>query len=71
MIDLFQLGLRISTRRRELNLTQQNLADSLNISPQAVSKWERGLTFPNPAFLDELASALCVSLDELLTGCKG
>lgn len=71
MIDLSLLGLRICARRRERNLTQQDLATSLNISPQAVSKWERGLTFPNPAFLDELAAALEFSLDELLTGHKG
>lgn len=70
MINLSLLGLRICARRRELHLTQQELASFLNVSPQAVSKWERGLTFPNPAFLDELATALNYTMDELFTGCK-
>lgn len=68
MIDSTKLGVRIVSRRRELHMTQSELAAALHISAQAVSKWERGTAFPNPAFLDELAAFLHLTLDELLTG---
>lgn len=67
MIDSTKLGVRIVSRRRELHMTQSELAAALHISAQAVSKWERGTAFPNPAFLDELAAFCSPSLDELLT----
>jgi transcriptional regulator with XRE-family HTH domain len=38
------------------------------VSPQAVSKWERGLSLPDIVFIDELALALGITIDELLTG---
>lgn len=68
MIELNLLAARISDRRRALQMTQSDLAKALNISPQAVSKWERGITYPNTAFLDELAGQLQLSVEELLIG---
>ena len=68
MIVLEQLGARISALRREKGLTQEMLAQRMGVSPQAVSKWERGLAFPNPVWLDELADILGTSIDSLLTG---
>ena len=68
MIVLEQLGARIAQLRRDRGLTQDMLAQRMGVSPQAVSKWERGLAFPNPVWLDELADILGTSIDSLLTG---
>ena len=68
MIHPEQLGSRIAARRRVLGLTQGQVAIHMGVSPQAVSKWERGLAFPNPVWLDELADILGTSIDSLLTG---
>lgn len=51
-----------------MGLTQQNIADELNISNKAVSKWEAGDCFPETAQLVALADLLDVSVDELLRG---
>ncbi len=56
----------ISTRRKALGLTQQALADQLHISNKSVSKWETGEGLPDISILKELASALQISVDELL-----
>lgn len=55
-------------KRKEIGMTQQQLADKLNISFQAVSKWETGNAYPNTEILCDLAMALHVTVDELLTG---
>ena len=54
--------------RKEKGLTQQELADKLNITNKAVSKWETGDAFPETAQLKPLARILGVSVDELLEG---
>lgn len=66
MIERKHIAKRIQSRRLELNMTQNDLAEALHISSQAISKWERGLSFPDFAFLDELAEHLCLSFNELL-----
>lgn len=58
----------IAFKRKELGLTQQQVANSLNVSFQAVSKWEKGIAFPNPDLILDLATLLGVSADELLRG---
>ena len=68
MIHPEQLGARIASRRRARGLTQGQVADRMGVSPQAVSKWERGLTCPDLTILDELAALLDIGLEELLTG---
>lgn len=55
-------------RRKLLGLTQQQLADKLNISFQAVSKWENGTAYPHIEVLKNLAIVLGISVDEILTG---
>ncbi len=70
MLDSVKIGGFISRKRRELGMTQQHLADRLNISFQAVSKWENGSTFPNVELLPELSKAIEVTVDELLSGCE-
>lgn len=59
------LGNKIRELRRSKNLTQEQLAVSLNISAQAVSKWEMGASFPDMTMIPILAGFFKVSLDEL------
>lgn len=59
------MGNLIMTRRKELGITQQALADRLNISSQAVSKWETGLAYPDIELLPLIASHLGVTMDAL------
>ena len=56
----------ISKRRKELGLTQNQLAKSLNISFQAVSKWENGTAYPDIEMLPKLAVLLNTTVDALL-----
>ena len=63
-----QVGERIALLRKEKGFTQEQIAVSLNITAQAVSKWENGNALPDTALLPNLASVLEVSIDRLLTG---
>lgn len=62
------LGTRIGLLRREKGLKQEELAERLGISPQAVSKWENDLNCPDIGLLPQLAQTLGVTIDHLLTG---
>ncbi|MBR6533316.1 MAG: helix-turn-helix transcriptional regulator [Clostridia bacterium] len=64
------LGKRIATLRHEKELKQDELAEKLGVSPQAVSKWENDQTCPDISLLLLLAKILGVSVDELLSGKK-
>lgn len=68
MYQINELGQIISARRRELNMTQEQLATLLHITPQAVSKWESGAGLPDLAMLPQIAEALSLSPNELLGG---
>ena len=68
MIQPTELGFRIASRRRARGLTQGQVAIHMGVSPQAVSKWERGLACPDLVFLDDLADLLAVRIEELLLG---
>ena len=59
------LGNKIRELRRARNLTQEQLAATLNISAQAVSKWEMGASYPDMTMIPTLAVLFEVSLDEL------
>ena len=59
------LGENIRKFRLERNLTQEELAGKLTISPQSVSKWERSESLPDTAMLPDLADSLGISLDRL------
>ena len=61
------IGKRIAALRREKNLKQDDLAQMLEVSPQAVSKWENDQTCPDISLLPKLAKILGVSVDELLS----
>ena len=64
------LGKRIAALRRQKGLKQEDLANELDVSPQAVSKWENDQTCPDISLLPRLAQLLGVSVDELLSGKK-
>ena len=59
------LGNKIRELRRAHNLTQEQLATALNISAQAISKWEMGASYPDMTMIPTLAAFFKVSLDEL------
>ena len=59
-------GTRLAEFRKERNLTQNDIADQLNLSPQAVSRWENDLTSPDIDTLVSLAEILNITTDELL-----
>ena len=61
-------GSYILQRRRELGMTQKELAEKLYVTESAVSKWERGLSYPDITLLQNICSVLQVTEHELLTG---
>ena len=66
-MDREMLGRFIAQRRKELNLTQRELAEALHVTDKAVSKWERGVGCPDISLLEPLAETLELSVDQLLT----
>jgi len=69
-MDIKKMGDLIANRRKENCLTQQELADKLSVTVQAVSKWECGKGIPDSSFMLKLADALGVTVTELLCGEK-
>ena len=62
------IGIRIALLRKQKELRQEDLAEMLQVSPQAVSKWENDQSCPDILLLPKLAKILGVSVDMLLTG---
>ena len=67
-MDAKRIGDYIAQKRKEVKLSQKDLAELLHITDKAISKWERGLSFPDISLLIPLADILKVSLYDLLTG---
>ena len=67
-MDCIKTGAIIRKLRIEKNLTQMDIANSLNISNKTVSKWECGLGFPDASLWAELSSILNVDIAQLLEG---
>lgn len=66
-----QLGQRIASRRKFLDLSQPELASILGVTPQTISRWERGEHLPmKGGQMDRLITALEISPEELLAGLK-
>ena len=68
MVDNKKVSAFIAEKRRTNGFTQQQIADKLNVTFQAVSKWEIGAAYPNVELLSDLAAILGVTVDELLKG---
>jgi len=69
-MNQIKIGKFIAERRRKLELTQMQLAEKLNITDRAVSKWETGKAMPDSSIMLELCDILGISVNELLNGEK-
>ena len=67
-MDMIKIGKFIAEKRKENNLTQLELAEKLNMTDRAISKWECGKSMPDSSIMLELCSILGISVNELLTG---
>ena len=67
-MDQIKIGKFIAECRRRNNLTQMQLAEKLNITDRAISKWENGKAMPDSSIMLELCSELKISVNELLSG---
>ena len=67
-MDQLKIGRFIAERRKIVGLTQNQLADKLNITDRAVSKWETGKSMPDSSIMLELCDILKISVNDLLTG---
>ena len=65
MLNTEEFGRRLASLRRRSGKKQRQIAEELGLTPQAVSKWERGLSCPDILMLDELASSLGVPISAL------
>ncbi|MBE6143266.1 MAG: helix-turn-helix transcriptional regulator [Erysipelotrichaceae bacterium] len=69
-MNQIKIGRFIAECRKKENLTQMQLAEKLNITDKAVSKWERGIAMPDASLMLDLCSILGISVNELLSGEK-
>ncbi len=67
-MDKEKIGVFISVLRKERHMTQKELADELGLTDKAISKWERGLSYPDISMLEPIANFFDVSVMELLKG---
>lgn len=69
-MDQKKIGRFICSLRKEKQLTQEQLAEKLGVSINAVSKWERGLSFPDVSLYKDLCNELDINIEELINGEK-
>ncbi len=67
-MDQLKIGKFIAECRKKENLTQMQLAEKLNITDRAVSKWETGKAMPDSSIMLELCDALKITVNDLLSG---
>ena len=67
-MDQVKIGKFIAARRKNANLTQMQLAEKLNITDRAVSKWESGKAMPDSSVMLELCAILKITVNDLLNG---
>ena len=67
-MDQIKIGRFIAERRKMVNLTQAQLAEKLNITDRAVSKWETGRSLPDSSIMLELCGILNIGVNDLLCG---
>ena len=68
MMNQTEIGKFIANCRKEKKLTQAQLAEKLNITDRAVSKWETGKSMPDSSIMLELCEILGITVNELLSG---
>lgn len=69
-MDKVKIGQFIANCRKDKKITQEQLAEKLNISKNAVSKWERGICLMDMSLLNPLSEILGVSVNDILSGEK-
>ena len=67
-MDQIKIGAFIAERRKIKNLTQAQLAEKMNVTDRAVSKWERGKCLPDSAIMLDLCRELGITVNDLLYG---
>lgn len=67
-MDQVKIGKFISDSRKKIGLTQMQLAEKLNITDRAISKWENGKSMPDSSIMLELCDVLKISVNDLLNG---
>lgn len=67
-MDLVKIGKYIAGKRKELGLTQKQVAEKLEMSDKSVSKWERGICLPDVSVYQELCDILGITINEFLAG---
>ena len=67
-MDQVKIGKFISKQRKLKELTQEELANKMSVSTNAVSKWERGLKLPDASIMQDLCKELDITLNELFAG---
>ena len=67
-MDQIKIGKFISEKRKEKNLTQSVLAEKLNITDRAISKWENGICLPDAATMPLLCEILDITINDLFSG---
>jgi len=67
-MDLVKIGKYIAGKRKDLGMTQKQLAECLGMSDKSVSKWERGVCLPDVSVYSELCCILGISINEFLAG---
>ena len=70
-MDNLKFGSFIKELRKEKNMTQKELAEKIGLTDKAISKWERGLSFPDITMLSSLAKVFDVDVSEILNGERG
>lgn len=70
-MDNLKFGSFIKSLRKEKNMTQKELAEKIGLTDKAISKWERGLSFPDITILNSLAETFDVDVSEILNGERG
>ena len=69
-MDQIKIGKFIQEKRKEKKLTQSELAEKLNITDRAISKWENGVCLPDAGTMPELCEILSISINDLFSGEK-
>lgn len=70
-MNQMMIGSYIARKRKEINLTQEKLAEQLGVSNKTVSKWENGKCMPDYSVIQKLCDVLHISLVELMDGSDG
>ena len=67
-MDQIKIGKFIQEKRKEKGITQSELAEKLNITDRAISKWENGICMPDVGIMKELCEILNISINDLFSG---